>query len=322
MFATYFHGVGLVGRLLSQAGMLIEIAFGNERTEVDLVDGVIHVGGAANDEIHVDGMPKSLLTLNLLGERLMVTAARPVTIGGVLFPAHIPRLVIPGEKMQLPSGVTLKQLRPKGEPHRSFKGTACLLKEMVGDGCAVSGSRAATLTCLTGLDSGRCHPIALRETMIGRGEHCDVRIRDRAVSRLHARVVRQRLADFLEPMPETNGVFVNGEPVKEAVQLMPGDVIELGQSLLRYDGPEQALTADEQAEPTVLISADVEAIEEPARPPPPPTETDEVPAPSPVLVARPRPKAKPAPPSLDAMVLVAGAALMLIGLVVTFSAWR
>ena len=81
--------------------MLIEISFGNEKMEFDLVDGVLHVGGGQHDEIRVAGMPKSLLTLNLLGERLMVTAARALTIGGVQFPAHIPRLVIPGEKMQL-----------------------------------------------------------------------------------------------------------------------------------------------------------------------------------------------------------------------------
>lgn len=300
--------------------MLIEIAFGNETSEVDLVDGVLHVGGSVHDEIRIEGMPRSLLTLNLLGERLLVTASRPVTIGGVLFPAHIPRLVVPGEKMQLPSGVTLTQLRPKGEPHRSFKGTACLLKEMVGDGAAVARSRAASLTCLTGLDTGRCHAIALRETLIGRGEHSDIRVRDRAVSRRHARIVRRRSGDFLEPMPETNGVFVNGEPVKQTVRLTPGDVLELGQSLLRYDGPEQALVADEHAEPTVLISAEVQVVQ----PPPPPTETDEVEA-VPERV-KPTVRLPPKPPkpgsAFDALVLVAGAALIVIGLVVTLSAFR
>ncbi|MBS1151278.1 MAG: hypothetical protein H6Q89_2976, partial [Myxococcaceae bacterium] len=213
--------------------MLIEISFGSEKMEFDLVDGVLHVGGAENDEIRVAGMPKSLLTLNLLGERLMVTAARAVTIGGVQFPAHIPRLVIAGEKMQLPSGVCLRQLKPKGEQHRSFKGTACVLKEMVGNGFSASNSRAATLTCLTGLDAGLAHPIALSETLIGRGDKCAIRIRDRAVSRRHARVVRQRATDFLEAMPDTNGLFINGEPVNKPTLLRAGDVIELGQSLLR-----------------------------------------------------------------------------------------
>lgn len=300
--------------------MLIEITCAGETTEVDLVDGVLHVGGGANDDIRVEGMPKALLTLNLLGDRLLVTAAKPLSIGGVLFPAHIPRLVVPGEKMQLPCDVTLKQLRPKNEVHRSFKGTACLLKEMVGDGAAVSRSRAASLTCLTGLDTGRCHAIALRVTLVGRGENCDVRIRDRAVSRRHARILRQRSADFLEPMPETNGVFLNGEPVKHATQLTPGDVIELGQSLLRYDGPELALTADEKVEATVVISAEVEAVQ----PPPPPIETDEMPVPIFALKLTRKVDAVPArdPRALDLMVLIAGGALMLMGLVVTLSAWR
>lgn len=290
--------------------MLIEITFGREKTEVDLMDGVLHVGGAETDEIRVEGMPSSLLTLNLLGERLMVTAARAVTIGGVQFPAHIPRLVVPGERMVLPSGVALKQVKRKDEPHRSFKATACVLKEMVGDGFSVSNSRAATLTCLTGLDAGHSHPVALRETLIGRGEHCAVRIRDRSVSRRHARVVRQRSTDFLEAMPDTNGLFLNGEPVKEATQLSPGDVIELGHSLLRYDGPEKALTADPDVEPTVLVSSE-EAIEIVELPPEEPEA-----APLPIRSARPARRA----PRSDALLLLAGAALVLIGLVVTLSA--
>lgn len=292
--------------------MLIEISFGNEKSEVDLVDGVLHVGGAKTDEIRVEGMPPSLLTLNMLGERLMVTAARAVTIGGVQFPAHIPRLVIPGEKMLLPSGVALKQLKRKGEPHRSFKGTACVLKEMVGDGFSVSNSRAATLTCLTGLDAGLSHPVALRETMIGRGEHCAVRIRDRAVSRRHARVVRQRLTDFIEAMPDTNGLFVNGEPVKQATALQAGDVIELGQSLLRYDGPEKVLIADETLEPTVLVSPD-DLIELPSELPPAPLVALAV-------ALKQVPAAKRRQISFDSVLIAAGGALALIGLVVTLSA--
>lgn len=308
--------------------MLIEISFGNEKMEFDLVDGVIHVGGAENDEIRVAGMPNSLLTLNLLGERLMVTAARAVTIGGVQFPAHIPRLVIAGEKMQLPSGVTIKQLKPKDAKHRSFKGTACVLKEMVGSGFSASNSRAATLTCLTGLDAGHSHPVAMRETLIGRGDTCAIRIRDRAVSRKHARVVRQRSTDFLEAMPDTNGLFINGEPVKKATLLRAGDVIELGQSLLRYDGPEQALEADEKSEPTVMVLGD-DLVELPPEPPEE-TEPSDPPAPPPPSVPPPVRRAREikavkqtAPPQkdfFDMVVLAAGAALVLIGLVVTISA--
>ncbi len=304
--------------------MLIEISFGNEKMEFDLIDGVLHVGGAPNDEIRVEGMPKSLLTLNLLGERLMVTASAAVTIGGVQFPAHIPRLVVPGEKMQLPSGVSLKQLKPKDEKHRSFKGTACVLKEMVGSTFSASSSRAATLTCLTGLDAGFSHPIAMNETIVGRGDKCAIRIRDRAVSRLHARVVRQRSSDFLEAFPDTNGLFINGEPVKKATLLRAGDVIELGQSLMRYDGPENALEADEKTEPTVLVSSDeLEMVE---LPPPPPEETAvaEPPVPPRVVEAQKKKAVRPMPAQQDAfntVVLAAGAALALIGLVVTISAY-
>jgi len=303
--------------------MLIEISFAKEKMEFDLVDGVIHVGGAPNDEIHVAGMPKSLLTLNLLGERLMVTADKPVEIGGVLFPAHIPRLVIVGEKMQLPNGVSLKQLKPKSEPHRSFKGTACVMKEMVGNSFSVANTRAATLTCLTGLDAGCSHPVALNETQIGRGDMCAVRIRDRAVSRRHARIVRQRTSDLIEPMPDTNGLFVNGEPVRKATVLRPGDVIEMGQSLLRYDGPEKALD-DEKTEPTVVIKADEEEVisaEAVVELPPEPPEETAVAEPPVMQVRRPAAKAAAGKDYFDLVVLAAGAALVVIGLVVTISAY-
>lgn len=290
--------------------MLIEICAGKEKTEFDLVDGVIHVGGAATDEIRVPGMAPALLTLNLVGERLMVTAARATSIGGVLFPAHVPRLVVAGEKMQLPSAITLRQVPGKHLQQRSFKGTACMLKELVGDGFSISTSRAATLTCLTGLDAGMAFPVALRETGIGRGEHCAVRIRDRAVSRRHARVVRQRTSDFLEPMPDTNGLFLNGESVTEATLLSPGDVIELGQSLLRYDGPENALVADEKIEPTVLVKAD--EVEEVA----PEAIVEEVP----LSVALPDIAARAPRIPIDLLLVGAGTVLALIGLAVTISA--
>jgi len=160
--------------------------------------------------------------------------------------------------------------------------------------------------------------------VIGRGEKCAVRVRDRAVSRRHARIVRQRSTDFLEAMPDTNGLFINGEPVREATLLRAGDVIELGHSLLRYDGPENALQVDEKAEPTVTVLADelVEAVE---LPPEPPEETPVVETPlgdAPVSGPPPvRPGAKRARrKSSDLVLVAAGAALVLIGLVVTISA--
>jgi hypothetical protein len=294
--------------------MLIEICFGAEKTAVDLLDGVVHVGGAASDAIHFAGMPGSLLTLNLVGERLMVTAARSVSIGGTQFPAHVPRLVVPGEKMLLPNNVTLQQLPQKNVRHRSFKATACVLKELVGDGFSPASSRAATLTCLTGLDAGCTFPIAMRETGIGRGETCAIRVRDRTVSRRHARVVRQRTTDFLEAMPDTNGLFINGEPVTEATQLRSGDVVELGHSLLRYDGPELALVDDEKVEATVLVAVDeLEEIEIEEMKPEVLTEAP-MPGEFPVVAA------PTATFPLEMVLIATGTVLALLGLAVTISA--
>lgn len=228
--------------------MQIEIGWEGEVQQVDLLDGKVHVGGGDSDDIQCAGLPINLLQLDLAGDRLKVTSSKPMEIGGVQFPAHVARLVVPGEVMQLPNGVTLKQLSNPKE--RQTKGTACVLKELVGNVYAPEKSRAAVLICLTGLDAGRTYPLGHNETPIGRGETAMVRVRDRAVSRLHAKVIRQRGKYLLEPLTSTNGVYVNGKLLAGWTVLKHGDQIEMGQSLLRFEGP-----GEEPVEPTVLMEA-------------------------------------------------------------------
>src|SRR5579863_385461 len=65
----------------------------------------------------------------------------------------------------------------------------------------------ATLTILRGVDAGQIVALGEGEIVLGRGPGVDVTFEDAAVSRRHARVVRQQGAYVLEDLGSTNGTF-------------------------------------------------------------------------------------------------------------------
>jgi diguanylate cyclase (GGDEF)-like protein len=102
-----------------------------------------------------------------------------------------------------------------------------------------------TLTVMTGLDAGRVLPLDRSEHVLGRGHEADVRLEDAAISRRHARIVRQPDETFaVEDLQSTNGTFVGGRRVDRA-RLTPGERIQLGPDLVLSfsfaDESEQAL---------------------------------------------------------------------------------
>lgn len=240
--------------------MLIEIGCGSEMTRADLKDGTVKVGGGPKDEVRIPGLPPSLLTLRIEGERLTVTSSETLSIGKSMFPSHLPRLLIAGEVVQLSRLVTLRQVAP---PRRT-RGTATMMRDLLGGGTfAIEQTRAATLTCLTGADAGNVIPIAFESMLIGRGDDCTLQIRDRSVSRRHARLVQRDGRVFIEDLRGANGTWVNGEAVLRKAPLQPGDVVELGQTLLRFDAcsPDEP-TPSVEAPPSVLV--DEALVTEPA----------------------------------------------------------
>jgi hypothetical protein len=78
------------------------------------------------------------------------------------------------------------------------------------------------------------HELVKDSTVIGRSRRCDVVLADPNTSRQHAEVRRQADVYTLVDLESTNGVFVNGRPVRTAV-LQQGDVIELGATRLRFE---------------------------------------------------------------------------------------
>lgn len=69
---------------------------------------------------------------------------------------------------------------------------------------------------------------------IGRGLDNDVVINDPFISFEHARLVWRRNRYYLEDVHSTNHTYVNGKMVHSSCPLREGDMIALGETLLRF----------------------------------------------------------------------------------------
>ena len=63
---------------------------------------------------------------------------------------------------------------------------------------------------------------------IGRDARDGMTLRDPEVSRRHARVSGHAGVAYLEDLRSSNGTFVNERRVRQAIELHPGDVIDVG----------------------------------------------------------------------------------------------
>jgi hypothetical protein len=83
--------------------------------------------------------------------------------------------------------------------------------------------------------SGRRVVVPPRGAVLGRSRECDVVLDDSSVSRRHAQLLPQGEDWTLEDMGSTNGVRVNGSPVRAPRVLRSGDRIELGSTEMRFE---------------------------------------------------------------------------------------
>jgi pSer/pThr/pTyr-binding forkhead associated (FHA) protein len=98
----------------------------------------------------------------------------------------------------------------------------------------------------------RSFSIARDMTVIGRREDCDLRIPLGEVSRKHCRLIRDGDSLKLEDLGSSNGTFLNGSRVQEAL-LSPGDTIQVGPVVfvVQVDGE----PADEELRPVTMDAA-------------------------------------------------------------------
>jgi ABC transport system ATP-binding/permease protein len=96
---------------------------------------------------------------------------------------------------------------------------------------------------LTLLDSQSATPpeeyeLTKPEIIIGRDDSADLTIPSQAVSRRHARLIREGEIHEIEDLGSSNGTFVNGQKISGRRALMSGDQIRLGRTVtLVYSAP-------------------------------------------------------------------------------------
>lgn len=64
--------------------------------------------------------------------------------------------------------------------------------------------------------------------VVGRAGAADVVLRDAEASRLHARFESREGVVYVEDLESSNGTFLNGKKVIEAVEIREGDAIDVG----------------------------------------------------------------------------------------------
>jgi len=82
------------------------------------------------------------------------------------------------------------------------------------------------------------------EVSIGRAAGSSLVLRERNVSRRHARFLRQNGAVFVEDLGSSNGTRVNGERIEGRRRIRPGDLVQIGDWDLALEGPPAELAED------------------------------------------------------------------------------
>jgi pSer/pThr/pTyr-binding forkhead associated (FHA) protein len=67
---------------------------------------------------------------------------------------------------------------------------------------------------------------------LGRAREAEIFLRDPEVSRRHARLEAQNGVVYLEDLQSSNGTFLNGRRVSEAIEIRDGDEIDVGSTRL------------------------------------------------------------------------------------------
>ncbi len=100
---------------------------------------------------------------------------------------------------------------------------------------AVEEARAHRQTRALLTVDGRRLALPMGGGLVGRSRDCDVVLEDTGVSRRHAELRPTAEGWTVKDLGSTNGVRVNGRPVRGAHALEPGDRIELGSTEIVFD---------------------------------------------------------------------------------------
>ncbi len=86
----------------------------------------------------------------------------------------------------------------------------------------------------------------VEDITIGRSAECDVRVRNKSVSRVHAKITidKENGCCLLENISKTNFTVRNGIPVQTIITLTNGDIISVGDRTFQFNLPQVQLSSD------------------------------------------------------------------------------
>jgi len=90
------------------------------------------------------------------------------------------------------------------------------------------------LIMLEGDLPGQVFRLRAGRQIIGRRPECDIRVRERAVSGIHAEVIRVRDTVTINDLASTNGTLVNGLRIRNPIALMQGNLLKLGNCVFKF----------------------------------------------------------------------------------------
>ncbi|HEX3043770.1 MAG TPA: FHA domain-containing protein [Bacillota bacterium] len=86
-----------------------------------------------------------------------------------------------------------------------------------------------------GIDCGRQYIGITKVIKVGRALENHIQLRDTKVSRFHAVIRQQGSMLTIKDLNSTNGTWVNERAVQTQKQLFPGDLIQLGETVIRVE---------------------------------------------------------------------------------------
>lgn len=93
-----------------------------------------------------------------------------------------------------------------------------------------------TLIVIAGPSQARSYPLVGAETLIGRAPECAISLAgDATVSRRHAIVRNNGQAVTIEDAGSSHGTFLNNQRISGPISVRRGDVLQVGQTLLRFE---------------------------------------------------------------------------------------
>lgn len=212
--------------------MRLELCVGDKKHTVEVPEAGGGIGGGPDDFFHVRGAPARLVEIFPEGPVWTVRTRSQASMDGVAFAALIRRLWLPGEQLMVAPFLSARRIEAE-----RVGSTFAVAQDLLGGLEVQAPTSYASLLVLSGADCGRRFPLLDDEAVIGRAEYANVQVRDGSVSRKHARITSVNGRHWVEDLDSPNGVYVNGRRVSRRALLPDAAVIELGQTLLRYQPP-------------------------------------------------------------------------------------